>query len=129
MPQDYAEAVRWYRKAADQGNADAQFSLGYMYDNGQGVPQDYAEAARWYRKAADQGDADAQFNLGYMYDKGQGVPQDYAEAARWYRKAADQGERRRPVQPRPHVLQRPRGAAGLRRGRPLVPQSRRPGER
>ena len=56
VPQDYAEAAKWYRKAAEQGYADAQNNLGMMYVNGQGVPQDYAEAAKWTRKAADQGD-------------------------------------------------------------------------
>ena len=91
VPQDYAEAARWYRKAAEQGNAKSQHNLGYMYDKGQGVPQDYAEAVRWYRKAAEQGNAKSQHNLGYMYQYGQGVPQDYAEAMRWYRKAAEQG--------------------------------------
>jgi hypothetical protein len=91
VPQDYAEAVKWYRKAADQGYAEAQTNLGFMYANGHGVPQDYAEAAKWYCKAADQGNVSDQYNLGYMYSKGEGVPQDYAEAAKWYRKAADQG--------------------------------------
>ncbi len=61
VPQDYAEAVKWYRMAAEQGDAKAQSNLGFMYDNGQGVPQDYAEAAKWFRLAAEQGDADAQF--------------------------------------------------------------------
>jgi len=64
VPQDYAEAVRRYRKAADQGHAWAQDGIGYMYSQGKGVPQDYAEAARWYRKAADQGDTRAQRILG-----------------------------------------------------------------
>jgi uncharacterized protein len=68
--------LKWYRKAADQGNANAQFNLGKMYDDGDGVPQDHAEALKWYLKAADQGNASAQFNLGKMYDNGQGVPQD-----------------------------------------------------
>ena len=81
----------WYRKAADQGVAQAQFNLGVKYDNGEGVPQDYAAAVSWYRKAAEQGAAYAQFNLGVKYDNGEGVPQDYAAAAGWYRKAADQG--------------------------------------
>ena len=91
MPQEYAEAKRWYRKAADQGDAVAQNKIGVLYDNGLGVPQDSAEAARWYRMAAEQGDALAQNNLGLLYANGRGVPQDYAEAMRWYRKAADQG--------------------------------------
>jgi len=92
VPQDYAEAARWYRKAAEQGDARAQKDLGHMYFDGRGVPQDYAEAARWYRKAAEQGDARAQYSLGAMYNMGQGVLRDYAEAARWYRKAAEQGD-------------------------------------
>jgi TPR repeat protein len=84
--------VSWFRKAADQGDADAQNSLGVMYEEGQGVPQDYAAAASWFRKAADQGDAAAQNNLGVMYANGHGVPRDYAAAAGWWRKAADQGD-------------------------------------
>jgi len=91
VPQDYAEALRWYRKAADQGNANGQDGLAFMYSDGQGVPQDYAEALRWYRKAADQGNANGQDGLAFMYSHGQGVPQDYAEALRWYRKSANQG--------------------------------------
>jgi tetratricopeptide (TPR) repeat protein len=88
---DYAEAMRWYRKAADQGNAAAQENIGWLYHNGWGVAQDYAEAMRWYRKAADQGNAAAQENIGWLYQDGKGVTQDYAEAMLWYRKAADQG--------------------------------------
>ncbi len=84
VPQDYAEALKWYRKAADQGNARAQTILGFVYDTGQGVPQDYAEAVKWYRNAADQGNAFAQSNLGLMYGNGQGVPQDYVQAHKWY---------------------------------------------
>jgi tetratricopeptide (TPR) repeat protein len=57
VPQDYAEAARWYRKAAEHGNAKAQLGLGVCYLFEQGVPQDYTEAAKWYRKSADQGDA------------------------------------------------------------------------
>jgi TPR repeat protein len=89
--QDFAQAMTWYRKAADQGNAWAQNSVGALYHNGQGVKQDYAQAMTWYRKAADQGDATAQANIGVLYDNGLGVKQDYAQAMTWYRKAADQG--------------------------------------
>ena len=53
--QDDAQAVQWYRKAAEQGIAKAQFNLGFMYNNGQGVRQDYMQAVHWYRKAAEQG--------------------------------------------------------------------------
>ncbi len=52
LPQDYAEAVRWYRRAAEQGYASAQFNLGLMYGNGQGVLQDYVQAHKWYNLAA-----------------------------------------------------------------------------
>lgn len=69
MPQDAAEAVRWYRLAAEQGVVEAQYNLGLMYDNGTGVPQDSAEAARFYRLAAEQGDSNAQNNLGIIYGK------------------------------------------------------------
>ena len=87
VPQDYAQAVSWYRTAANSGYADAQFILGIRYYNGQGVPQDYAQAASWHRKAADQGHAFAQYSLCMLNEHGQGVPQDYAQAASWYRKA------------------------------------------
>jgi hypothetical protein len=91
-PQDYTEAVRWYRKAAAQGDVRALNGLAYMHDHGQGVPQDHAEAVRWNRKAAERGDATAQSYVGFCYLHGQGVPQDYAEAVRWNRKAAEQGD-------------------------------------
>jgi TPR repeat protein len=55
IPKDDAEAIKWYRKAADQGYAEAQTYLGTMYQDGQGVPKDDVEAVKWYRKAADQG--------------------------------------------------------------------------
>lgn len=91
VPQDYGEAVRWYRRAAERGFARAQTNLGYMYDEGLGVQQDWTEARRWYQMAANQGDARALNNLGFMYDQGRGVPQDFAEAMRLYRLSADQG--------------------------------------
>jgi TPR repeat protein len=91
VKQDYTEAIKWFRKAADQGYAKAQLNIGWMYEKGEGVSQDYTEAMKWYRKAADQGDAEAQSNIGLMYEKGKGVTQDYAEAMKWYRKAADRG--------------------------------------
>ena len=89
---NYTQAVKWFRKAAEQGDAAAQNNLGSCYYNGHGVTQDYYEAVKWYRKAAEQGDADAQYNLGVCYERGQGVTQDYYEAVKWYRKAADQGD-------------------------------------
>jgi uncharacterized protein len=88
---DFATALREWRPLADQGNADAQYFLGLMYDIGKGVTQDYKEAVRLYGLAAAQGDALAQFNLGNMYRNGDGVTQDYKEAVRLYGLAADQG--------------------------------------
>jgi TPR repeat protein len=92
VPRDAVEAAKWHRKAADQGHATAQHTLGVMYANGQGVPKDAGEAVKWYRKAADQEDAGAQCGLGIMYANGEGVPKDASEAVKWYRKAADQGD-------------------------------------
>jgi len=88
VPENNAEAVKWYRKAAERGDADAQFALGFIYAKGLGVPQDYAEAIKWTRKAADQGQALAQYNLGVAYSNGQGVPQDYVQSYYWYSLAA-----------------------------------------
>ena len=88
MPQDYAQAVTWYRKAAEQGNAAAQWGLGLLYVRGQGIPQDYTQADGWFRKAAEQGRADAQFHLGLACEAGLGVPQDYEEAYFWLDLAA-----------------------------------------
>ena len=77
VPQDDAQAVEWYTKAAEQGVGDAQNNLGLMYGNGKGVPQDDAQAVFWYTKAAEQGYASAQNNLGGMYGNGEGVPQNH----------------------------------------------------
>ncbi|MDC0588606.1 sel1 repeat family protein, partial [Porticoccaceae bacterium] len=84
-------AVKWYRKAADQGDASAQFNLGIMYANGEGVPENDSEAVKWYRKAADQGDTSAQSNLGYMYARGKGVPENSIRAYLWWSMAKTQG--------------------------------------
>ena len=88
---DYATALREWTPLAEQGDANAQFNLGLMYANGQGVPQDYKTAAKWYKLAAEQGDAIAQLNLGFMYYNGKGVPQDYKTAVKWYTLSAEQG--------------------------------------
>ena len=91
---DHAEAAQWYRKAAEQGDADAQCMLGYFYYIGYGVNKDYAEAVKWWRQAAEQGDADAQCMLGDCYYHGNGVDEDCAEAVKWWRQAAEQGNTR-----------------------------------
>ena len=64
VEKDYAEAVKWYRKAAKQNYAQAQYSLGVCYYDGEGGEKDYSEAVKWVRKAADQNFANAQFGLG-----------------------------------------------------------------
>ena len=91
VARNFAEALRWYRLAADQGLADAQNRLGAMLAAGQGTAPDHNEAARWYRKAADQGHAAAQNNLGRCYERGEGVTGSPVLASQWYRKSADQG--------------------------------------
>ena len=67
VPQDDKEAVKWYRLAAEQGDAKAQNNLGVSYDNGQGVPQDYKEALKWTKLAAEQGHARAQKNVAIIF--------------------------------------------------------------
>jgi len=91
VAQDNVEAVKWYRKAAEQGHVEAQLILGRMYFNGDGVPEDAVETVKWVRKAAEQGYAKAQIVLANMYDIGQGVPKDYVAAYMWLNLAAAQG--------------------------------------
>jgi TPR repeat protein len=92
VAKDYVEAVKWWRKAAEQNYALAQYNLGLCYENGQGVAKDEVEAVKWFRKAAEQGDAKAQYNLGVCYRTGEGVAKDPIGAAKWFRKAAEQGD-------------------------------------
>ena len=87
----FAESVADYRKAAEQGDADAQYNLGLFYANGDGVSKDFAEAVKWWRKSAEQGNVEAQYRLGVCYKNGDGVTKNFAEAAKWCRKAAQQG--------------------------------------
>ncbi|MDR2292925.1 MAG: SUMF1/EgtB/PvdO family nonheme iron enzyme [Prevotellaceae bacterium] len=88
---NYGEAAKWYRKAAEQGDATAQCDLGTLYQEGRGVSKDYDEALKWYHKSAAQGFATAQYEIGNMYHFGQGVLTDHVEAIKWYYKAAEQG--------------------------------------
>jgi hypothetical protein len=90
VPQDYAVALRWYRIAADQGNAAAQYNLASMYQDGKGVSMNYVEAVKWYRRAADQGLAGGQLLLGTMYENGIVVPKDVIRAYMWFNLAAAQ---------------------------------------
>ena len=88
---DYAQALSWFRRAADQNNSEAQYSLGVMYQNGIGVQRDAALATGRYGQSARLGNAKAQSAFGYMYETGKGVQQDSALAMIWYRKSAEQG--------------------------------------
>ena len=89
---DFTTALLGLGSYVDQGNARAQFLIGRMYENGEGLPQDYESAGSWYRFAAEQGHPEAQYHLGRMYEDGRGVPQDDTQAVWWYRLAAEQGE-------------------------------------
>lgn len=92
LGQDFTEALRWYRRAADQGNAEAQWRLGRLYSDGKGASQDLPEAAKWFRQAALRGHAQAQYKLGNLYRTGTGVPVDHGQAVRWYQEGANRGE-------------------------------------
>jgi TPR repeat protein len=88
---DYKNALKWYQYEADQGDANAQNNMGFMYEKGHGVPQNHTIAVEWYRKAAIQGFTRSQTALGLMYFHGHGAEQDEAEAIRLWRKAAKRG--------------------------------------
>ncbi len=90
VDKDPEEAVKWYTRSAEQGDAAAQYGLGECYANGDGVAKDFEEAAKLYIKAAEQGHAAAQFKLGECYLKGHGVPMDTIKAVSWLSKAAEQ---------------------------------------
>jgi TPR repeat protein len=90
---DYAaETIDRYAQAADEGDVEAEFKLGDLYESGYGVPKNPATAIAWYTKAANQGMSLAQDRLGHIYDDGIGVPRNSTEAINWYRKAAEKGE-------------------------------------
>jgi len=103
---DYATALREWTPLAKQGYARAQYFMGVMYADGQGVLQDYKTAVKWYRLAAEQGDAVAQSNLGTMYDKGQGVLQDYVRAHMWFNIASISGKSKYASKNRDNVAKR-----------------------
>ena len=91
---DYAAALREWRPLAEAGDARAQYYLGIMYTNGEGVPEDDRQAAFWFQKSARQGNAQAQYHLGILYANGTGVPEDAPQAVSWFRKSAEQGNTR-----------------------------------
>jgi uncharacterized protein len=88
VPQEYGEAVRWYRKSAIQGNSMAQMALGMMYFDGKGVTRSHQTAFTWLKPAAERGEPLAQVTLGTMYEAGDGVPQDFLQAHMWFSLAA-----------------------------------------
>jgi hypothetical protein len=89
VPQDFGEAVRWYRKSAVQGNGMAQMALGMMYFDGRGVARSHNAAFTWLEPATEQGKPLAQVTLGTMYEAGDGVPQDYIQSYMWFNIAAN----------------------------------------
>jgi len=91
VAENKSEAFRWYRKAAEKGNATAMSNLGAMYRKGEGVAEDRAESVRWYRKAAENGNVSAMNSLGIAYEHGRGVRKSTIEARKWYRKAIAAG--------------------------------------
>ncbi|MBS1269722.1 MAG: putative beta-lactamase HcpC [Gammaproteobacteria bacterium] len=91
---DYEAAFGAWRPLAEKGIPDAQYGVGVMYENGQGVQRDYSKAFHWYQLAAQRGHAKSQFNLGMLYRKGQGVAQNDALGVYWIQSAADRGDER-----------------------------------
>jgi len=91
VPQNLAEAARWYERAANQGLAPAQFRLGSMYEKGLGVKKDIEAARKLYIAAADKGNAKAMHNLAVLHAEGVDGKPNFQVAAQWFRKAADRG--------------------------------------
>lgn len=89
----YDEALAHLRTAADNGNSDAMFLIGRLYEDGKGVTKSFGNALSWYKKAAELNNLDAIFYMGYYYEHGLGGPTNYAEALRCYRKAASKGNK------------------------------------
>jgi len=90
---DYVQALIWFGRSADQGNARAQKNLGTTYQAGMSISKGPAEVIAWLRNAADQGYPPAENELGAAYHHGDyGVSQDHAQAVVWYRKAAEHGD-------------------------------------
>jgi S1-C subfamily serine protease len=92
VPKNYPEAVKWYRRAADQKDPLGQYCLARCYESGKGFKdKDLTEAVNWYRKSAEQGYARAQFALGYYLSRGKGPTNNLVEAHKWYDLASQQG--------------------------------------
>lgn len=93
VPQDFAAAIAWYRRAAEAGLAPAQYRLGSLYEKGTGTARDAKTAAEWYAKAAALGNAKAMHNLAVINAEGSLGAPDYAMAAKWFQEAAEHGVR------------------------------------
>jgi TPR repeat protein len=91
---DYAQAMIWCRKAADQGDSAAQVEVGFLYEKGLGVTPDYKKAMKWFKKSAALNNGGAEFDLGDMYDNGLGVSKDLKQAVFWYKKSAARGNKK-----------------------------------
>ncbi|MBT3784172.1 sel1 repeat family protein [bacterium] len=83
----WADEIRDLKTQAQEGNITAQFRLGLMFSQAQGVRQSFEAAHKWFRMAASGGHPQAEFQLGLLYAKGEGVEQDYIMARSWYMKA------------------------------------------
>ena len=94
VPKSLSEAAKWFRVAADNGHAGAQYNLGIMAFLGQGMTKDYTKAAKWFRMAGEQNHAAAQYNLGFLYYVGRGVAKDDASAYVWIDRAASLGDKK-----------------------------------
>jgi hypothetical protein len=90
---NFAEAYCQWKPLAEQGHAESQYNLGWLYANGNGMNVDLHKAGRWWLAAAQQGHADAQFAIGMALTTGEGFPKDMAQATDWFLRAARQGHR------------------------------------
>jgi hypothetical protein len=86
-----ARAVRWFRRAAENGHVPSQYRLATLYELGRGTPKNYTEASKWYQRAAEAGHVKAMHNLAVLLAQGQGVTPDHEAAAKWFQKAAEHG--------------------------------------
>lgn len=84
----YVKSYKLLKPFADQGKAEAQLYLGFMYEEGNGVPKDYSVAMSWFQKAASQNNKEAIYWIGNLYAQGKGVNRNMPKAAKWYLKAA-----------------------------------------
>jgi len=90
---NYNNAATSFRNSAESGDANAQFNLALMYEEGRGVMRDYKQAATWYLNAAEQGQALAQLRLAKMLIDGKGIKHDYVEAYKWFSLAKEKNIR------------------------------------